>query len=61
MNETPKLSDEDLQRVEQFINSGYNSTERGPFRGLVLFAATWGVVAALGAISYYIGQWAGYL
>ncbi len=61
MIEDPKLSDEDLERVQHFISSGYNSTERGPFRGLVLFAVTWGIVAGLGVVSYYIGKWAGYL
>lgn len=61
MTEDPKLSDEDLERVQQFISSGYNSTERGPFRAFALLAVTWGVVIALGAVSYYIGKWAGYL
>jgi len=61
MTEDPKLSDEDLERVQQFISSGYNSTERGPFRALALLAVTWGVVIALGVVSYYIGKWAGYL
>jgi hypothetical protein len=61
MTEDPQLSDEDLERVQQFINSGYNSTERGPFRAFALLAVTWGVVIGLGVISYYIGKWAGYL
>ena len=59
MTEDPKLSDEDLVCVQQFISSGYNSTERGPFRAFALLAVTWGVVIALGIIGYYIGKWAG--
>ena len=32
MSEENKLSDEDLARVRSVTNSGYNSTERQPFR-----------------------------
>ena len=56
-----KLSSEDMKRVESYLNSGFNKTERKPFRFLVLLAIIWSVVIALGVISWYIGQQAGFL
>jgi hypothetical protein len=32
MAKKPKLSDEDLARVDSYLNSGFNVTERKPFR-----------------------------
>jgi len=61
MDEQNRLSEEDLERVRSVTSSGYNSTERKPFRGLVLLAVLWGVIAILGGISWLIGQNAGYL
>jgi hypothetical protein len=61
MSEQDKLSKEDMQRVESYLNSGFNKTERKPFRGLVLLGIIWSVVAVLGGISWYIGQYAGFL
>ena len=56
MSEENKLSEEDLERVRSVINSGYNSTERKPFRGLVLLAVLWVVIAILGGVSWLIGK-----
>jgi hypothetical protein len=36
MSEEKKLSAEDMARVEAYLNSGFNQTERKPFRGLIL-------------------------
>ena len=36
MSEDNKLSAEDMKRVEKYLNSGFNKTERKPFRGLIL-------------------------
>jgi len=61
MSEQEKLSNEDMQRVKKYLKSGFNVTERKPFRGLVLLGIIWSVVAILGTVSWYIGQQAGYL
>ena len=61
MSEQNNLSKEDMKRVKNYLNSGFNETERKPFRGLVLLAVIWSVVAILGGISWYIGQQAGFL
>ena len=61
MSEQENLSKEDMQRVKQYLNSGFNVTDRKPFRGLVLLGIIWSVVAVLGGVSWYIGQQAGFL
>jgi len=61
MSEKNKLSAEDMQRVKKYLNSGFNTTQRKPFRPWVLLAIIWAVIAALGSISWYIGQRAGFL
>ena len=61
MSEQDKLSKEDMKRVENYLSSGVNETDRKPFRGLVLLGIIWSVVAVLGGISWYIGQHAGFL
>lgn len=61
MSEENKLSEEDMQRVQSVINSGYNSTERQPFRPLRLLAVLWIVVAILGGVSWLIGKNSGFI
>ena len=61
MSEENKLSTEDMERVEKYLNSGFNTTERKPFRGFRLLFGIWVIIAALGYLSYLIGKQAGYL
>jgi len=61
MSEQENLSKEDMQRVKKYLNSGFNVTDRKPFRGLVLLGIIWSVVAVLGSVRWYIGQQAGFL
>jgi hypothetical protein len=61
MNEENKLSAEDMERVEKYLNSGFNTTEHKPFRGFRLLFGIWVIIAALGYLSYLIGKQAGYL
>ena len=61
MSEENKLSAEDMDRVEKYLNSGFNTTERKPFRGFRLLFGIWVIIAALGYLSYLIGKQAGYL
>jgi hypothetical protein len=50
-----------MERVEKYLNSGFNTTERKPFRGFRLLFGIWVIIAALGYLSYLIGKQAGYL
>ena len=61
MSEEKQLSEEDMERVRSVINSGYNSTERKPFRPLILLGVIWIVVAILGGISWMIGKNSGFI
>ena len=55
------LTEEDQERVNSYLTSGFNSVERSPFRPLRLLVLVWVVVAILGFVSWYIGKQAGYL
>jgi hypothetical protein len=61
MPEENKLSKEDQDRVDNYLESGFNSVKRKPFRPWRLVAVIWVVVAALGYISWFIGKQVGYL
>jgi hypothetical protein len=56
MFEQKKLSKEDQDRVDRYLQNGFNKSERGRLLGVL-----WVVVSALGFISWYIGKQAGYL
>lgn len=47
-----RLSPEDQAKVDEFLNSGYNATERRPFRPLKLLFVLWLVVSGLGLIAW---------
>ena len=61
MTEENRLSEEDLERVRSVTSSGYNRTERKPFRPLTLLVILWAVVAILGGISWLIGKNSGFI
>ncbi|MDA7852198.1 DUF3094 domain-containing protein [Porticoccaceae bacterium] len=61
MDEQNRLSEADLERVRSVTSSGYNTTERQPFRPLRLLAVLWVVVSILGGVSWYIGKNTGFL
>ena len=61
MFEEKKLTEEDQERVNSYLTSGFNSVESSPFRPLRLLVLVWVVVAILGFVSWYIGKQAGYL
>ena len=56
MADKERLSDEDMQRVERFLRSGYNDTPRKPFRPLLLMVVLTAVVAALSSLSLWIAR-----
>lgn len=47
MIEKPKLSEEDLARVREYLNSPIHQVERQPFRPLRLLLVLWIVVSAI--------------
>lgn len=56
MAEDKQLSDEDMARVEQVLHSGYNDTERKPFRPLRMMVLLLLVVSFLSGISVLIAR-----
>jgi hypothetical protein len=56
MADKERLSDEDMQRVERVLRSGYNDTPRKPFRPLLLMVVLTAVVAALSSLSLWIAR-----
>ena len=61
MGKDNKLSSEDMERVEKYLNSGFNRSERKPFRGWILLIIVWVIIGALGSVSWYIGKGSGFL
>lgn len=51
MQKPPQLSEEDQARVDQYLKSGYNRTEKKPFRPLRLLVVLWVVVTLLGLVA----------
>ncbi|MFP5413585.1 MAG: DUF3094 family protein [Gammaproteobacteria bacterium] len=47
MIEKPKLSEEDLARVREYLNSPIHQVERQPFRPLRLLLVLWIVVSVI--------------
>jgi len=56
MKSDKRLSDEDQAKVDVFIQSGYNATERRPFRPLLLLLVLWVVVSLLGFIAWFYAK-----
>ena len=59
MPEEKQLSDEDQARVDRYLNTGYNDTERKPFRPLRMMVMLLLVVSGLSVLSLLIAQQAG--
>ena len=51
MTEPPKLSDEDLARVAEYLNSPAHRRERAPFRPWALMLILMAIVMGLTALS----------
>nr|WP_233710075.1 DUF3094 family protein [Aestuariicella albida] len=48
------MSPEDQQRVDRYLSSGVNQTERKPFRIWRLFAFIWALLGVMGGVSYWL-------
>lgn len=53
MAEQKKLSDEDMQRVAEYLNSPVNSVERAPFRPWLLLTVLTVVVTVVTVVSLW--------
>jgi len=52
MTEKPKLSEEDLARVQEYLNSPIHQVERQPFRPLRLLGVLWLVVTLISGVAW---------
>ena len=59
MSEEKQLSDEDQARVDEYLSTGYNDTERKPFRPLRMMVLLVVVVSSLSVLSLVIARQAG--
>ena len=55
----PVLSPEDQARVDQFISTGVNATDKRPFRPILLVALLIAVVTGFSLLSQLLAQMAG--
>ena len=56
MKTEKKLTSEDQANVDEFLKSGYNSTERRPFRPFRLLIILAVIVVLLGQIAFWYGK-----
>ncbi|HSG59989.1 MAG TPA: DUF3094 family protein [Pseudomonadales bacterium] len=59
-NQERVLSEEDQAKVDRYLQSGYNETERKPFRGVKLLVILYGIVILLSLMSLGLGSLAGH-
>jgi len=59
MPNNTQLSPEDQARVDQVINSGYNTTERKPFRPFRLLLILWVIVSVMGFFAWSYARYYG--
>lgn len=57
----PELSEEDLERVREVTQTGYNETPRRPFRVWMLFLVLLLIVLGLGGVARLLGLWLGHI
>ena len=56
MKPNKQLSPEDQANVDEFIKTGYNATERRPFRPFRLLFVLWIVVSLLGFVAWFFAE-----
>ena len=55
----PVLSEEDQARVDHFINTGFNATEKKPFRPILLLVLLIAVVTGFSLLSQMLARMSG--
>ena len=61
MTEKPKLSQEDLARVQEYLSSPIHQVERQPFRPLRLLLVLWLVVTVISGVALLAARLMGVL
>ena len=56
MSPNKQLSDEDMERVREYLSSGYNDTERKPFRPIYMMVLLLLAVSSLSVLSVWIAR-----
>jgi Protein of unknown function (DUF3094) len=56
-----RLDEEDMKRVQEYLSGPVQRVERKPFRPWLLLFWLWIVVSVLGGISWFFGQFYGYI
>jgi hypothetical protein len=59
MNKKPQLTEEDQARVNEYLSSGFNRTEKKPYSWKTLLIILFVVVSALGFFSLWLADFAG--
>ena len=57
-NQERVLSDEDQAKVDKYLQSGYNETERKPFKPIKLMFVLYAIVIALSVMSLWLATFA---
>ena len=58
-DDSPVLSEEDQARVDYVVRTGVNSTDKKPFRPILLLVLLLLVVTGFSLLSQVLAQWAG--
>jgi len=58
MAEERILSEEDQAKVDAYLERGYNTTKRKPFRGIKLLVTLYGIVILLSLMSIWLASFA---
>lgn len=59
MNKKPQLNDEDQARVDEYLNSGFNKTEKKPYHPWILLSVLFLVVTAMGLFALWLTAFVG--
>ena len=59
IDDYPVLSEEDQARVDYVVRTGVNSTDKRPFRPILLLVLLVAVVTGFSLLSQVLARWAG--
>ncbi len=59
MKKKPQLSEEDQARVDQYLSSGFNKTEKKPYHPWILLLVLFVVVSAMGLFALWLTDFVG--
>ena len=59
MRKNQQLSEEDQSRVDEYLNSGFNKTDKKPYKPWTLLFILFIVVSAMGFVAIWLGKFMG--